>query len=177
MFCFVERICPVYARRTSLPQIALPSVNFNFKDKDKKYLFERTECFHGFEDALLFLRIDKWINSKSFGRAYSMFCPTQGFEDALSSLIKDVKNIECEHNRMEDMFNKYIFIISQFQDFIFHTFSSKPGNARATVPIWLQLRRKWITKWQGSVLTKYHENHKNQNSKKLNIKYKTYFKI
>jgi len=30
----------------------------------------------------------------------------QGFEDALSSLIKDVKNIECEHNRMEDMFNK-----------------------------------------------------------------------
>ena len=55
---FVDRICPVYARRTSLPQIALPSVNFNFKDKDKKYLFERTECFHGFEDALLFLRID-----------------------------------------------------------------------------------------------------------------------
>ena len=32
----------------------------------------------------------------------------QGFEDALSSLIKDVKNIECEHNRMEDMFNKYV---------------------------------------------------------------------
>ena len=39
---FVDRICPVYARRTSLPQIALPSVNFNFKDKDKTYLFERT---------------------------------------------------------------------------------------------------------------------------------------
>ena len=37
-----------------------------------------------------------------------MFSPIQGFEDALSSLIKDVKNIECEHNRMEDMFNKYI---------------------------------------------------------------------
>ena len=46
-----------------------------------------------------------------------MFCPAQGFEDALSSLIKDVKNIECEHNRMEDMFNKYISIVSQFQDF------------------------------------------------------------
>lgn len=39
---------------------------------------------------------------------YFMFSPIQGFEDALSSLIKDVKNIECEHNRMEDMFNKYI---------------------------------------------------------------------
>jgi len=30
----------------------------------------------------------------------------EGFEDALSSLIKDVKNIENEHTRMEEMFNK-----------------------------------------------------------------------
>ena len=30
----------------------------------------------------------------------------EGFEDALSSLIKDVKNIEHEHSRMEEMFNK-----------------------------------------------------------------------
>ena len=43
-----------------------------------------------------------------------MFFPIQGFEDALSSLIKDVKNIECEHNRMEDMFNKYILFTEPF---------------------------------------------------------------
>ena len=73
---FVDRICPVYARRTSLPQIALPSVNFNFKDKDKKYLFERTECFHGFEDALLSLRIDKWILiQKVLGECSLRFVP------------------------------------------------------------------------------------------------------
>jgi len=30
----------------------------------------------------------------------------QGFEDALSSLIKDVRNIDSEHSRMEEMFNK-----------------------------------------------------------------------
>ena len=42
---FVERICPVYARRTSLPQIALPSVNFNFKDKDKSIYLSALNVF------------------------------------------------------------------------------------------------------------------------------------
>ena len=31
----------------------------------------------------------------------------EGFEDALSSLLKDVKNIENEHSKLEEMFNKY----------------------------------------------------------------------
>ena len=30
----------------------------------------------------------------------------EGFEDALSSLLKDVKNIETEHSKLEEMFNK-----------------------------------------------------------------------
>jgi len=30
----------------------------------------------------------------------------EGFEDALSSLLKDVKNIESEHSKLEEMFNK-----------------------------------------------------------------------
>jgi hypothetical protein len=38
-------------------------------------------------------------------RYYQLF---QGFEDALSSLIKDVKNIDAEHSRMEEMFNKSV---------------------------------------------------------------------
>ena len=35
----------------------------------------------------------------------SRYCK-QGFEDALSSLLKDVKNIETEHSKLEEMFNK-----------------------------------------------------------------------
>ena len=30
----------------------------------------------------------------------------EGFEDALGSLLKDVKNIESEHSKLEEMFNK-----------------------------------------------------------------------
>ena len=32
----------------------------------------------------------------------------QGFEDALSSLLKDVRTIETEQQQMEDQFNRYI---------------------------------------------------------------------
>jgi hypothetical protein len=36
----------------------------------------------------------------------------QGFEDALSSLLKDVKSIENEHFRMEEKFNRLVKIIT-----------------------------------------------------------------
>ncbi len=36
----------------------------------------------------------------------------QGFEDALSSLLKDVKSIENEHFRMEEKFNRFVKIIT-----------------------------------------------------------------
>ena len=42
----------------------------------------------------------------NFYTAFEWHLLFQGFEDALSSLIKDVKNIENEHTRMEEMFNK-----------------------------------------------------------------------
>ena len=47
----------------------------------------------------------------------------QGFEDALSSLLKDVRTIETEQQQMEDQFNRYInnqlnFSWNQFQTVI-----------------------------------------------------------
>ena len=36
----------------------------------------------------------------------------QGFEDALSLLLKDVKIIENEHFRMEEKFNRFVKIIT-----------------------------------------------------------------
>ena len=43
------------------------------------------------------------------GEIYSIFF-MQGFEDALSSLLKDVKSIENEHFRMEEKFNRLVQI-------------------------------------------------------------------
>jgi hypothetical protein len=45
------------------------------------------------------------------GEIYSIFF-MQGFEDALSSLLKDVKSIENEHFRMEEKFNRFVKIIT-----------------------------------------------------------------
>jgi len=42
---------------------------------------------------------------------YSIFF-MQGFEDALSSLLKDVKSIENEHFRMEEKFNRFVKILT-----------------------------------------------------------------
>ena len=56
----------------------------------------------------------------------------EGFEDALSSLLKDVKNIENEHSKLEEMFNKYSSTTNKH--YIILKSSSESG--RIILPTW-----------------------------------------